>query len=64
MNISTALKIAFVTPTGSTCERGIRGKHDPPSLFATSGQAVKKMAEYHMRHVRSAPAGLVSASAG
>jgi fructose-bisphosphate aldolase class II len=47
VNISTALKIAFVDAHREYLDAN-PGKHDPPSLLAHVREAVKKMAEYHI----------------
>jgi fructose-bisphosphate aldolase class II len=47
VNISTALKIAFIDAHREYLDAN-PGKHDPPSLLAHVREAVKKMAEYHI----------------
>ena len=46
VNISTALKIAFI---GATTTWTHPAEYDPPTLFATQRAAVKDMAEGHIR---------------
>lgn len=53
VNISTALKIAFIESHREYLEAN-PGKHDPPSLFDHVRAAVKEMAEYHIRLFGSA----------
>ncbi len=60
VNISTALKIAFVEAHREYLEAN-PGKHDPPSLLAHVRGAVKEMAERHIRIFGSA--GRASTSA-
>jgi len=47
VNISTALKIAFIDAHREYLDAN-PGKHDPPSLLGHVREAVKKMAEYHI----------------
>jgi ketose-bisphosphate aldolase len=64
VNISTALKIAFVEAHREYLEAN-PGKHDPPSLLSHVRAAVKQMAEYHIGMFGSAGrARALSASAG
>jgi fructose-bisphosphate aldolase class II len=53
VNISTALKIAFIDSHREYLDAN-PGKHDPPSLLAHVRTAVKEMAEYHIRIFGSA----------
>jgi ketose-bisphosphate aldolase len=53
VNISTALKIAFVDSHREYLAAN-PNKHDPPSLLSHVRQAVKDMAEYHIRMFGSA----------
>jgi tagatose 1,6-diphosphate aldolase GatY/KbaY len=53
VNISTALKIAYLDATREYVEANPR-KNDPPSLFRHVGAAVRAMAEKHMRMFGSA----------
>jgi len=53
VNISTALKIAFVDAHREYLEAN-PGKHDPPSMLSHVRAAVKQMAEYHIRMFGSA----------
>ena len=53
VNISTALKIAFVDASREYLEAN-PSKHDPPSLFRQQRAAVKAMAEEHIRIFGSA----------
>jgi fructose-bisphosphate aldolase class II len=53
VNISTALKIAFVDAHREYLEAN-PGKHDPPSLLKHVRETVKAMAEYHIRTFGSA----------
>ena len=53
VNISTALKIAFVDAHREYLEAN-PGKHDPPSLLRHVREAVKDMAERHIRIFGSA----------
>jgi fructose-bisphosphate aldolase class II len=53
VNISTALKIAFVDAHRDYLEAN-PGKHDPPSLLKHVREAVKAMAEHHIRTFGSA----------
>jgi ketose-bisphosphate aldolase len=53
VNISTALKIAFVDAHREYLEAN-PGKHDPPKLLAHVREAVKAMAENHIRIFGSA----------
>jgi ketose-bisphosphate aldolase len=64
VNISTALKIAFVDAHREYLDAN-PGKHDPPSMLAHVREAVKGMAEHHIAMFGSAgKAGTLSASAG
>ena len=64
VNISTALKIAFVDAHREYLDAN-PGKHDPPSMLRHVRAAVKEMAEYHIGMFGSAGrAGALSASAG
>jgi ketose-bisphosphate aldolase len=64
VNISTALKIAFVDAHREYLEAN-PGKHDPPALLAHVRAAVKQMAEHHIGMFGSAGrARAVSAAAG
>jgi tagatose 1,6-diphosphate aldolase GatY/KbaY len=62
VNISTALKIAFVESHREYLEAN-PGKHDPPSLLAHVRAAVKDMAERHIRTFGSAGRAPVTTSA-
>ena len=53
VNISTALKIAFIDAHREYLDAN-PAKHDPPSLFQHVRGAVKEMAEYHIRVFGSA----------
>jgi ketose-bisphosphate aldolase len=53
VNISTALKIAFIEAHREYLDAN-PGKNDPPSLFAHVREAVKEIAEYHIRAFGSA----------
>lgn len=53
VNISTALKIAFVDAHREYLEAN-PGKHDPPSMLSHVRTAVKQMAEYHIEMFGSA----------
>jgi fructose-bisphosphate aldolase class II len=53
VNISTALKIAYIDATREFLEANPR-KYDPPSLFRPQHEAVKAMAEEHIRIFGSA----------
>jgi ketose-bisphosphate aldolase len=53
VNISTALKIAYVDSSREYLEAN-PGKHDPPSLFKHVRTAIKDMAERHIRAFGSA----------
>jgi fructose-bisphosphate aldolase class II len=53
VNISTALKIAYVDSSREYLEAN-PGKHDPPSLFKHIRTAIKEMAEQHIRAFGSA----------
>jgi fructose-bisphosphate aldolase class II len=53
VNISTALKIAFIDASREYLEAN-PSKHDPPSLFRQQRAAVKAMAEEHIRIFGSA----------
>jgi len=48
VNISTALKIAFMK-SGYDYMTGAPGKYDPPSLFKVQHAAVKEVAANHIR---------------
>jgi ketose-bisphosphate aldolase len=61
VNISTALKIAFIEAHREYLEAN-PGKNDPPSLFAHVRKAVKDMAEYHIRAFGSAGRAAPSAA--
>ncbi len=64
VNISTALKIAFVDAHREYLDAN-PGKHDPPSMLGHVREAVKSMAEYHIGMFGSAGrARTLSASAG
>ena len=64
VNISTALKIAFVDAHREYLDAN-PGKHDPPAMLGHVGAAVKKMAEYHIGMFGSAGrATALSASVG
>ena len=64
VNISTALKIAFVDAHREYLDAN-PGKHDPPSMLAHVREAVKQMAVYHIGMFGSAGrARSLSASAG
>jgi ketose-bisphosphate aldolase len=64
VNISTALKIAFVDAHREYLDAN-PAKHDPPSMLRHVRQAVKDMAEYHIRMFGSAGrARSLSATAG
>ena len=64
VNISTALKIAFVDAHREYLDAN-PGKHDPPSMLSHVREAVKKVAEYHIGMFGSAGrARALSASAG
>ena len=64
VNISTALKIAFVDAHREYLEDN-PGKHDPPSMLGHVRAAVKAMAEHHIGMFGSAGrARTVSAAAG
>jgi len=64
VNISTALKIAFVDAHREYLEAN-PGKHDPPSMLSHVRAAVKQMAEYHIGMFGSAGrARSMSASVG
>ena len=62
VNISTALKIAFVDAHREYLDAN-PGKHDPPSLLAHVRAAVKEMAEYHIRTFGSAGRASATTSA-
>ena len=62
VNISTALKIAFIDAHREYLDAN-PGKHDPPSLFAHVRAAVKEMAEYHIRIFGSAGRASATTSA-
>lgn len=53
VNISTALRIAFVDAHREYLDAN-PGKHDPPALLRHVREAVKDMAEYHIRAFGSA----------
>jgi fructose-bisphosphate aldolase class II len=64
VNISTALKIAFVDAHREYLDAN-PGKHDPPSLLRHVSEAVKQMALYHIGMFGSAGrARPLSASTG
>jgi len=64
VNISTALKIAFVDSHREYLDAN-PGKHDPPSLLGHVREAVKQVAEYHIGMFGSAGrARAMSATAG
>ena len=64
VNISTALKIAFVDAHKEYLDAN-PGKHDPPAMLRHVWTAVKTMAEYHIGMFGSAgKAGTLTASAG
>ena len=64
VNISTALKIAFVDAHREYLDAN-PGKHDPPSMLSHVRAAVKTMAEYHIGMFGSAGrARALSASVG
>lgn len=64
VNISTALKIAFVEAHREYLDAN-PGKHDPPSLLSHVRAGVKQMAEYHIGIFGSAGrARQLSASTG
>ena len=56
VNISTALKIAFVDAHREYLEAN-PGKHDPPAMLSHVRAAVKQMAEYHIGMFGSAGPG-------
>ena len=62
VNISTALKIAFIDAHREYLDAN-PGKHDPPSLFEHVRAAVKEMAEYHIRMFGSAGRASATTSA-
>jgi fructose-bisphosphate aldolase class II len=62
VNISTALKIAFVDAHREYLDAN-PAKHDPPALFAHVRAAVKEMAEYHIRTFGSAGRASATTSA-
>ena len=62
VNISTALKIAFIDAHRKYLNAN-PDKHDPPSLFAHVRAAVKEMAEYHIRTFGSAGRASATTSA-
>jgi ketose-bisphosphate aldolase len=62
VNISTALKIAFVDAHREYLEAN-PGKHDPPSLLKHVRTAVKQMAEYHIGMFGSAGRAQASTAA-
>jgi len=62
VNISTALKIAFVDAHREYLDAN-PGKHDPPSLLRHVREAVKVMAEYHIRTFGSAGRARATTSA-
>ena len=64
VNISTALKIAFVDAHKEYLDAN-PGKHDPPAMLRHVWAAVKSMAEHHIGMFGSAgKAGTLTASAG
>ena len=64
VNISTALKIAFVDAHREYLKTN-PGKHDPPAMLSHVRAAVKQMAEYHIGMFGSAGrATALSASVG
>jgi ketose-bisphosphate aldolase len=63
VNISTALKIAFVESHREYLEAN-PGKHDPPSLLGHVRAAVKEMAERHIRAFGSAGKAPATTAAG
>jgi len=64
VNISTALKIAFVDAHKEYLDAN-PGRHDPPAMLSHVRDAVKKMAEYHIGMFGSARrARALTASAG
>jgi fructose-bisphosphate aldolase class II len=64
VNISTALKIAFVDAHREYLDAN-PGKHDPPKMLSHVREAVKKMAEHHIGMFGSAGrAQSLSASTG
>jgi fructose/tagatose bisphosphate aldolase len=62
VNISTALKIAFVDSHREYLDAN-PGKHDPPKLLAHVREAVKAMAERHIRIFGSAGRASTTTSA-
>ena len=62
VNISTALKIAFVDAHRELPQAN-PGKHDQPKLLAPVREAVKEMAAYHIRIFGSAGRASATASA-
>jgi fructose-bisphosphate aldolase class II len=62
VNISTALKIAFIDAHREYLDAN-PGKHDPPALFKHVRAAVKEMAEYHIRTFGSAGRASTTTSA-
>jgi tagatose 1,6-diphosphate aldolase GatY/KbaY len=62
VNISTALKIAFIEANRAYLDAN-PGKHDPPSLFAAVREAVKTMAERHIRIFGSAGRAAIARAA-
>jgi fructose-bisphosphate aldolase class II len=62
VNISTALKIAFVDAHREYLEAN-PAKHDPPSLFKHVREAVKAMAEHHIEIFGSAGKAPISGAA-
>lgn len=62
VNISTALKIAFIDAHREYLDTNPH-KNDPPSLFAHVRKAVKEMAEYHIRAFGSAGRAATTSSA-
>jgi fructose-bisphosphate aldolase class II len=62
VNISTALKIAFVDAHREYLDAN-PGKHDPPALLKHVRSAVKEMAEYHIRIFGSAGRAATTSSA-
>jgi ketose-bisphosphate aldolase len=62
VNISTALKIAFIDAHREYLDAN-PSKHDPPSLFQHVRAAVKEMAEHHIRIFGSAGRASATTSA-
>jgi fructose-bisphosphate aldolase class II len=61
VNISTALKIAFVDSFREYLESNL-GKHDPPALLKSASDAVRAMAIEHMRIFGSVSKGRTAVS--